>query len=140
MMSFRGFHHKGTFLFLKNNPAACPDAPTDNKNSPVFPKNNFIIKAHHPITPTIVCQRGPRDRTESRTKKGAGNPNPAPAGKTGTVRLPAYKAGNVPARMPGLPPVVRRIMAPGKKRRHTRIPIVPGRTEKCPAIPNTITK
>ncbi len=82
---------QGTFLFLKNNPAACPDTPTDNRNPPVFPKNNFIIKAHHPITPTIVCQRGPRDRTENRTKKGAGILNPPPAGKTGTVRLPGVQ-------------------------------------------------
>ena len=61
-----------------------PDYPSGPENFPIFPKNNFIIKALPLLTPIIVCQRGPRDRSKRRTKKGAAH----------TCRLPP----EIPAR------------------------------------------
>ena len=77
-----------------------PDYPSGPENFPIFPKNNFIIKALPLLTPIIVCQRGPRDRREQnrRTKKGAGHP-PTPAGN-------AARRQKIPARdnKPGIFP------------------------------------
>jgi len=105
---------QGTFLFLQKNPAPRPDNPTANKNPPVFPKNNFIIKAHPPITPIWICQRGPRDRNENRTKKGAAHTRRLPP------EIPAWSAcqcaaGNVPAKNAHYAPVVRRTASSGQK-------------------------
>jgi len=85
--------------------------------------------------------KGPPRQKQKKNKEGSGTHLPAPAGNTGTVRLPECTPETCPPKMPEYTPVVRRITkAPGKKsgttkpRQHRGGPVCPAdfRTRKKP--------
>jgi len=78
----------------------------------------------------------PRQNKKKKNKEGSGKHPPAPAGNTGTIRLPVYRPRTCPPKMPIYPRGPEDREAPGKNGGAPKTRAAPGRTA-CPAIPNT---
>ena len=89
-------------MFLPRNHKPNSNPPKSPPNSAVLWISDFIIKAHPPIRPILVCQKGPDDRDGDKSPSFRNGSRENPAGKNPEIHNEDFRK-NRSGKDPGHP-------------------------------------